>query len=100
MIEFSSGTITLYYYLKGWFNFEQIRSIALLMAVLLLAGLFAGCNANTDNETPTPPSQSGSPSNSPATETPGNELPYPKLSAEPVEVTVWQTFSADYSVNE
>ncbi|NLM61731.1 MAG: extracellular solute-binding protein [Clostridiales bacterium] len=75
---------------------KQIRFLVLLMAAFLLTGLFAGCNTNAGTVTPTPSSQSGSPSSTPATETPGSELPYPKLSAEPVEVTVWQTFSANY----
>jgi putative aldouronate transport system substrate-binding protein len=78
--------------------FKQTKLIAVLMALLLMVGVVSGCNIDTGKPTPSDQPSTGSPSASDNTD----DLIYPKLSAEPVEVSVWQIFSANYisSMNE
>ncbi|MGI6577803.1 MAG: hypothetical protein ACOX1Q_07245 [Eubacteriales bacterium] len=75
---------------------KAFRLFTLLIALVMLAGLFTGCSDNEGDSPSAAPSDA--PSAKPSEEPSGtdNELPYPMLSEEPVEVSVWQTFTADY----
>jgi putative aldouronate transport system substrate-binding protein len=75
------------------------RLLVIVFALLLIVSLFAGCKGDAEEPSePSSPADSQKPS-SPPTEEGGEEedvLPYPMISEELIELTIWQTFTADY----
>jgi putative aldouronate transport system substrate-binding protein len=75
----------------------SLKPFALLLSLILVFGLFTGCN----NSTGTTPSATPAPSDSETqtqapVESAAPGLPYPQLTEEPATLTVWQIFTADY----
>ena len=80
------------------------RLLAILISLLLIVGLFAGCKSEEKKpEESKGPSVTQTPSGTPSgQEEEEDTLPYPMLSETPIELSIWQTFTADYiaSMNE
>lgn len=71
------------------------KTLSLILALLMVLALFAGCANDEGKDTPTStPSSTPASSSEQPSEEPG--LVYPKLTEDPVTLTVWQTFSSTY----
>lgn len=75
---------------------KALRLITLMVALLMLISLFAGCSNNNNQNVEPSAAPTNAPSTKPSEAPAEDKLPYPMLSEEPVEVSVWQTFTADY----
>jgi putative aldouronate transport system substrate-binding protein len=72
------------------------KTVSLLLALLLVIALFVGCSEKPE---PTPTSVPTATPSSEQTQEPGNDEPglvYPMLTEETTEISVWQTFTANY----
>ena len=72
------------------------KTVSLLLALLLVIALFVGCSKKPE---PTPTSVPTATPSSEQTQEPGNDEPglvYPMLTEETTEISVWQTFTANY----
>lgn len=72
----------------------SIKVFALLLSLLMVAAMFAGCQKSDATPSAAPTAAPSAAASQAPSEEPG--LPYPQLTEEPVELTVWQTFTADY----
>lgn len=73
---------------------KSIKAYAILLSLLMVIAMFAGYQTDKPAATPSAAPTSAA-SQAPAEENPSG-LPYPRLTEETVEVSVWQTFTADY----
>lgn len=75
---------------------KSIRTLALLIAVLLMTLQFAACgNGTTASPAPSAPAQSGAPAESAAPAEPAYEYKMPIADA-PYTVTAWKSFTSTY----
>ena len=78
---------------------KYLKLLALVVSLLLLAGFIAGCKGEVKEPDETSkPQVTQTPSAKPSEEVEEEEetLPYPMISAEQIELSIWQTFTADY----